>query len=262
MTDDNTPRALRADTRPLYLQLVDALCEWIKQEDLRPGDRVPGEPELARMFGVGRSTVREALVYLDYEGVVKRSQGLHTTLTSLLQRPALGLEGLVPVEELASRQGWECRTVDITVERGHADDTQAVKLHLQVGADIAVVRRTKATEEGPFALMESVVPDAVLPFDRLKDGFEDSMTKLFSQAAALRFAEAEITAIRADGYVADALAAKPGSPVLLLEELYYGDGEDPLSWNLNYFVPGAIRMEILRKVTGLKRSVRGGERPG
>jgi len=261
MVDANAPRVLREDASPLYLRLVDALWDWIKQEGLRPGDRVPGEPELARMFGVGRSTVREALVYLEYEGIVNRSQGLHTTLTSLVQRPALGLEGLVPVEELASRQGWECRTFDISVVQSHADDTQATKLHVPPGSDVTVVRRTKATEEGPFALMESVVPDAVVSFDDLEDGFTDSMTRLFSEAATLRFAAAEITAVRAEGYVSDALAIKAGSPVLLLEEIYYGDREDPLSWNLNYFVPGMIRMEILRKAASAKRADRGGVRP-
>lgn len=258
MADANAPRVLREDARPLYLRLVDALCDWIEKQGLRPGDRVPGEPELARMFGVGRSTVREALVYLEYEGIVNRSQGLHTTLTSLVQRPALGLEGLVPVEELAARQGWECKTSDISVVRSHADDTQAVKLHVQPGSDVAVVRRTKVTEEGPFSLMESVVPDAVMSFDRLNEKFEDSLTRLFKDAVTLRFAAAEITAVRAEGCVSDALAIKPGSPVLLLEELYYGDGEAPLSWNLNYFVPGMIRMEILRKVAGGKRVDRRG----
>ena len=61
------PRGLRSDARPLYLQLVDALFDWIHEEGIRAGDRIPGEPELARRFEVGRSTVREALVYLECE---------------------------------------------------------------------------------------------------------------------------------------------------------------------------------------------------
>ena len=67
MAEVHGQKGLRADARPLYLQLVDALLDWIVEEGKGPGDRVPGEPELARRFKVGRSTVREALVYLEYE---------------------------------------------------------------------------------------------------------------------------------------------------------------------------------------------------
>lgn len=252
MPNVEQPKGLRSDTRPLYLQLVDALFEWIDEEGLRPGDRVPGEPELARRFGVGRSTVREALVYLEYEGIVNRAQGFHTTLTSLARQPAIGLEVLEPVEALAMRQGWECRTRDLSLTQSVADDMQAAKLHVEPGSDVAIIRRAKLTEEGPFALMESVVPDAVKSFDTLLREFEDSITKLLDNVATLRFAAAEITATTADGHIAEFLNLEAGSPVLLLEELFYGDGDAPLAWNLNYFVPGIIRIELLRKVPSVK----------
>ncbi len=260
MTDtrDQERRGVRSDTRPLYLQLVDALFDWISDEGLRPGDRVPGEPELARKFMVGRSTVREALVYLEYEGVVNRAQGFHTTLTSLARRPALGIEVLEPVEALATRQGWECKTRDLSLTPSPADDVQAAKLHVKPGSGVVVIRRTKVTEEGPFALMESVVPDAIKSYDTLLGEFEDSITKLLNGVATLRFAAAEITSVTAEKHVADALGLDVGSPVLLLEELFYGDGEAPLAWNLNYFVPGTIRFELLRKVPSAKRSERRG----
>jgi GntR family transcriptional regulator len=253
------PTGLRADTRPLYLQLVDALCGWVNQEELQPGDRIPGEPELARMFGVGRSTVREALVYLEYEGVVSRSQGFHTTLTSLVRRPAMGLEVLEPVEALALRQGWGCKTRDLVFRQMLADSAQATRLHVKPGSDVAVIRRTKATDEGPFALMESVVPMAIMSYDTLMNTFEDSITELLNNVTTLRFAATEVSATNAAAHVADALAIESGSPVLLLEEVFYGDGEAPLAWNLNYFAPGMIRMELLRKVPSAKLTNTGGD---
>jgi GntR family transcriptional regulator len=252
MAEGHGQKGLRADTRPLYLQLVDALLEWIADEGLGPGDRMPGEPELARRFQVGRSTVREALVYLEYEGIVSRSQGFHTTLTSLARRPALGLEVLEPVEALATRQGWECKTRDLVLTQSTADEARAGKLHVAPGTQLSIIRRTKFTQDGPFALMESVVPDAVKSYDMLLAEFRDSITELLDDVATLRFAAAEITAETAEEHVAEALALDVGSPVLLLEELFYGDDEAPLAWNLNYFVPGTIRFELLRKIPSVK----------
>ena len=164
----------------------------------------------------------------------------------------MGLEVLEPVEALATRQGWECKTRDLSLTQSPADDVQAAKLHVEPGSDVSIIRRTKITEEGPFALMESVVPDAIKTYDALLEGFEDSITKLLDTVATLRFAAAEITATAAEGYVAEALALQAGSPVMVLEELFYGDGEAPLAWNLNYFVPGTIRVELLRKVPSVK----------
>jgi GntR family transcriptional repressor for pyruvate dehydrogenase complex len=42
-------------------QIATAIKEWILQGSVRPGDRLPPEPELAEMFGASRPTVRAAL---------------------------------------------------------------------------------------------------------------------------------------------------------------------------------------------------------
>lgn len=47
--------------RPAYQQVADQLRELVVRGELGPGDRLPSEIELANMFGVSRSTVREAL---------------------------------------------------------------------------------------------------------------------------------------------------------------------------------------------------------
>lgn len=47
------------------------LLEYLETEGLRPGAIVPGEIQLAELFGVGRSVVREALSRLRMLGLVK-----------------------------------------------------------------------------------------------------------------------------------------------------------------------------------------------
>ena len=48
-------------TRPLYLQLRDALAERIATRQWQPGTCIPNEHELAREFGVSTGTMRKAL---------------------------------------------------------------------------------------------------------------------------------------------------------------------------------------------------------
>jgi GntR family transcriptional repressor for pyruvate dehydrogenase complex len=50
-------------------QIMEKVRELIVKEKLKPGDRIPTENELATMFGVGRSSIREAVKVFTYLGV-------------------------------------------------------------------------------------------------------------------------------------------------------------------------------------------------
>ena len=60
---------------PAYRKVAAAISERIVSRSLREGDRLPPETELARQFGVNRSTIREALRELESGGLVKRRPG-------------------------------------------------------------------------------------------------------------------------------------------------------------------------------------------
>ena len=45
---------------PLYRQLADWLLARMRSGEYPPGSRIPSEPALARRFGIGRPTVRQA----------------------------------------------------------------------------------------------------------------------------------------------------------------------------------------------------------
>lgn len=56
-----------------YEQLADLLRERIMSGDLREGERLPSETDLARQAGVSRSTVREAFRMLQEAGLIDRA---------------------------------------------------------------------------------------------------------------------------------------------------------------------------------------------
>jgi GntR family transcriptional repressor for pyruvate dehydrogenase complex len=60
---------------PAYRKVATAIGGRILDRSLREGDRLPPETELARQFGVNRSTVREALRELESNGLVSRRPG-------------------------------------------------------------------------------------------------------------------------------------------------------------------------------------------
>ena len=58
---------------PLHYQIYLDLLKKIQNGLLKPGERIPSEPELERIYDVSRVTVRGAIEMLAREGLWKRT---------------------------------------------------------------------------------------------------------------------------------------------------------------------------------------------
>lgn len=77
--------------RELSVTAAKRLREMIVENKMQSGDRLPSESELGEMFGVSRSTVREAIKLLIAENVVEIQRGKGTFIT---MRPGVGKDPL------------------------------------------------------------------------------------------------------------------------------------------------------------------------
>lgn len=72
--------------------LADIVCEQLQQKietgAYNPGDKLPIEPVLMKMFGVGRSSIREAVKMLVNMGLVEVKQGAGTFVVERQQMKA------------------------------------------------------------------------------------------------------------------------------------------------------------------------------
>jgi len=63
--DKNTPI-------PMYYQLKKIILDMIKDGRLKPGDMIPTEMELSEIYGISRTTTRQAIMELVTEGQLYR----------------------------------------------------------------------------------------------------------------------------------------------------------------------------------------------
>ncbi|MEK3888252.1 GntR family transcriptional regulator [Bacillus sp. FSL K6-3431] len=61
-----------------YMIVIDKIKEWIANGDVKPGEKIHSENELAKMFNVSRHTIRQAVGQLVHEGLLYREQGAGT----------------------------------------------------------------------------------------------------------------------------------------------------------------------------------------
>jgi GntR family transcriptional repressor for pyruvate dehydrogenase complex len=73
--------AMERDT--LSMKIAKKILSLIKEKQLRPGDRLPSERELAHMMQVSRPSLREALRALQIMNIIENRQGSGNYITSL-----------------------------------------------------------------------------------------------------------------------------------------------------------------------------------
>ena len=89
------PRAWQAVLEHIERRLLDG--------ELAPGDRLPGERQLAAELGVGRSSVREALRVLEVLGLIRTHTGSGPTAGAIIiATPGGGMSALMRLQVAAS----------------------------------------------------------------------------------------------------------------------------------------------------------------
>ena len=70
-----------ANRIPLAQRAAEGILDYIRTNDMKPGDRLPTEQELTQLLEVGRGTVREAVQSLASRNILEVRQGAGTFLS-------------------------------------------------------------------------------------------------------------------------------------------------------------------------------------
>src|SRR3954452_14724849 len=111
-------------------EVISQLREMIHRGDLRPGDRLPPERDLAKMLGVSRPTLRAGIRSLAAVGVLQSRQGAGTFVVKADGPPSLdssplrlmaSLHGFTPAEMFEARKSLEMAVAGLAAERATGD---------------------------------------------------------------------------------------------------------------------------------------------
>ena len=72
------PATTRSKAEPKLsrpVQVAEAIKDWVVEQGLQAGDRLPNEAELIERFGMAKGTVREAMRILEAQGLIKTRTG-------------------------------------------------------------------------------------------------------------------------------------------------------------------------------------------
>jgi GntR family transcriptional regulator, transcriptional repressor for pyruvate dehydrogenase complex len=122
----------------LYEQIVLQIEESVQKGDLKVGDQLPAERELAEQFGVSRTAVREAVKALREKGIVEAFPGRGTFITD------------------GTSHGIR-QSLDRMVKNGHPDGfTFLVEVREILEPEIASLAAARAQEQDLAAMREAI----------------------------------------------------------------------------------------------------------
>lgn len=218
---------------PAYQRIQGAIMERIETGDLRPGDAVASERELARVHQVSLMTARHALAGLEREGIVERRRGAGTFVAP----PRIHFNKLMSYTEQMASRGLAARSKIIAAKIIEQEDEIAARLTLPAASKMVKIERLRHTSDEPFAL-----ETCYLPAERFPGLVRDALGRnsLFARleqdyGVQLTYADEEVDATAADGRVAQFLRVPRGAPVMRMRQVIYSANGKPIIYVVGFY---------------------------
>ncbi|WP_300452254.1 GntR family transcriptional regulator [Fusobacterium sp.] len=210
---------------PLYYQLAEIIINDIKEKNLQENDRILTEREYCEKYNLSRSTVRQAIAYLEKKGYIYKVQGCGTFVSSRVMKQKLlkfysfteeaKKQGKVPSSKILSfkeKKADEKICKELNINR---DDKVYELQRLRLADDeVVMYEKTYLLEKKMQGLSKNILLEKPL-YDILQNRYNISFTK-----ATERF-----SVLLADEKIAEILTIPQGSPIIRLQRWTYAGME-------------------------------------
>lgn len=223
----------RRNGLPAYKKIQRAIRQRIDAKQLKPGDAVQSERELARIHGVSLMTARHALADLQREGIVERRAGSGTFVAP----PRIHFNKLMSYTEQMASRGLAPSSKIIVAKIVEGEQEITARLGLAATSKMVKIERVRHTADEPFALETCYLPSD--DFAELVDAPLER-SSLFSTlehdyGVQLAYADEEVDATVAEGHVAQLLKLRPGAPLLRMRQVIYSTATRPVIYVIGFY---------------------------
>jgi len=209
----------RSNGIPAYRRIQGAIRTVIEAGELKPGDAVASERELARLHEVSLMTARHALASLEREGIVERRRGVGTFVSA----PKIHFNKLMSyTEQMGSRRLTPVSKILFSKIVDNEEEATA-RLSLSPKSRVRKLERLRSAAGEPFAL-ETCYLSAAQFSGLLSAPLQNS--SLFSTierdyGVELGYSDEEVDATVADPRSAELLAVPKREPLLRIRQVIY-----------------------------------------
>jgi GntR family transcriptional regulator len=235
--------AKRSD-EPAYRKIQNAIRRHIDSGQLKPGNLVPSERELARMHGVSLMTARHALTELARDGVVDRRHGAGTFVAP----PKVQFNKLLGYTEQMASLGLIARSRIVSSAIVNREPEIAARLGLAPRARLGRLERVRLAGDEAVALETCYWSAEDYPALLQKALDRVSLFSVLEQdcGVKLAYADEEIDATGADQRLADLLSLSRGTPLMRIRQLIFSANGRAIVYVTGFYRSGRHTLRIRR----------------
>src|SRR5260370_23375833 len=223
------PKFVRGVGVTVHGQIEDWLADAIATDQLKPGDRLATEQQLAAWLGVSRMTLRHALAELAQRGLVIRTVGRSGGTFVAQPKLVQDLTVLAGFSEQLRRHGLVAGARVLAANEIPASPAAATALKIQVGETVYEVRRLRLADGQPILIEHSLFPARHCP-GLLKSRLDGSLYELLDTKYGQRphRAKESLEPVTAGVREAEARGVPEGAPLMLVERTAFSRSGTPL----------------------------------
>ncbi len=229
---------------PAYKRIQRAILDRIESGDLKTGDAVHSERDLAKLHKMSLMTARHALADLERDGVVERRRGAGTFVAP----PKIHFNKLSSFTENMASRGLSANSLVLRCGIIDNEHEIAARLVLPPNAPLIRVERLRVAANEPFAL-----ETCYLSAEQFRGLSRAALQRgsLFGilqneYGVQLAYADEEIDATSADTKTAELMAVKPGAPLLRVRQVIYSTKGAPALYVLGFYRSDRHTLQIRR----------------
>lgn len=258
MTDLKTDKPMRTQEiqtaidsqTPLYQHIYLIIRDRILSGEYPDQSILPGELELAELFGVSRITAKRALNEISADGLCNRQRGRGSRVT---YKPATAplktdVQGLL---DHLSQMNLETEGFVLEFDYVAASSEIATVMKIEEGTEIQHSVRVRHLNATPFSYLTTYVPGDIGRLYTPKNiASQAVLTVLEKVGVEVVRAEQTITATLASTKVAEALKVRLGSPLLRICRKVFDRNETVVEYIIALYRPDQYQYHtLLSRVT-------------
>jgi GntR family transcriptional regulator len=215
---------------PLYHQLYEVLRKQIDAGVWKPGDMIPPESELKKLYGVSQITIRQALNNLVEHGVIYRQRGKGTFISQRMITS--NLTHIVNFADDMRRRGHEPHTELIECVTAPISKSTAAQLRAEVGEEMVIIKRLRYADAEPLSLETSCLIQRYVPGILNNDFSKRSLSETLATdyEIVLSYAEQTIRAQMPTQDIARHLSISEDDPILVIDRVSYSQRSIPVEF--------------------------------
>lgn len=237
------------DTRTLVIQLRDRIADLIREEGLKPGDKLPTEAQLTARFKISRPALREALKLLEQDDIiyVEHGRGRFVSAFSAVQvdRPITVFES---VTDMARHYGYRPTNKVLSIAEELPDETTRTQLQLDEGERVIRIERLRLEGDAPIMYCIDFIPRSLIPVKIYDIDWSGSLLGILeTYRQRPRMSSASVTAVMLPEDVVARHDLADFGPALLIRETCFNPAGVPVIYAIDYHRGSHFSFSLVRK---------------